>query len=227
MLKKYFEATQEAMEIATAILIKQGFFNGSMLGSFILLYAILSIYGSYLIYTDLEVTGCDPSAGNPLNVTCSNSGADVFGAMLGVAFAGQGISQVGSFLECFAAARVAAFEALTAINRKPGAPEETLYHEPTEADDRDGVSDTNKSSHSSAIGDLETPQGRVKAILPKYLIDATSEKGLKPQNVQGQLKFDNVKFHYPTRPGQQILNDFSVDIDAGKTIAFVGPRYVS
>jgi ATP-binding cassette subfamily B (MDR/TAP) protein 1 len=74
---------------------------------------------------------------------------------------------------------------------------------------------------------LETPKGRVKAVLPKYLIDATSEKGLKPENVQSQLKFDNVKFHYPTRPGQQILNDFSVDIDAGKTIAFVGPRYVS
>lgn len=225
MLKKYFSATQEAMTIATSILLKQGFFNGSMLGSFILLYAILCLYGSYLIYSDLEVTGCDASAGNPDNITCDNAGPDVFGAMLGVAFAAQGISQVGSFLECFAAARVAAHEALTAINRKPGAPEETIYHEPT-TDAEDTGSDSNKSTRSSVVGEVgDTPQGKVKAILPEYLIDATSDEGQKPENVQGHIKFDYVQFHYPTRPGQQVLNDFSIDIDAGKTIAFVGPRY--
>jgi len=55
------------------------------------------------------------------------------------------------------------------------------------------------------------------------LIDATSEEGKKPEEVKGQLTFDSVHFHYPTRPGQQILNDFTIDIAAGKTIAFVGP----
>ena len=44
-------------------------------------------------------------------------------------FAAQGISQVGNFLENFSAAKVAAANALKAINRTHGAPEETLYHE--------------------------------------------------------------------------------------------------
>eukprot|EP00980_Cylindrotheca_fusiformis_P015007 scaffold4127_cov126-Cylindrotheca_fusiformis.AAC.3 len=222
MLKKYNEATQKAREIATSILLKQGFFNGNLLGSFILLYAILSIFGSYLISQDIEDTGCDPSGGSSATPTCDNSGPDVFGAMLGVAFAGQGISQVGSFLEAFSAARVAANDALTAINRKPGAPEETIYHTPAEGSEI--ASESNKSNHSSVVGETDDlSKGKVKAILPKYLIDATSDEGKKPDDVQGRITFDNVRFHYPTRPGQQILNDFSIDIPAGKTIAFIGP----
>merc|ERR1711933_2738 len=35
--------------------------------------------------------------------------------------------------------------------------------------------------------------------------------------------FENVGFYYPTRPGQTVLNDLSIDVPAGKTIAFVGP----
>eukprot|EP00980_Cylindrotheca_fusiformis_P009861 scaffold2184_cov128-Cylindrotheca_fusiformis.AAC.7 len=226
MLKKYYEATGQAVEVATGILLKQGFFNGSMLGSFVFLYAIVCIYGSYLISEDVEDTGCDPSGGYSATPTCDNSGPDVFGAMFGVAFAGQGISQVGSFLEAFSAARVAANEALSAIKRKPGAPEETLYHDATPAEGSETASETKKSTHSSVAGETdESGNRKVKAILPEYLIDATSDKGKKPDDVQGHITFDNVRFHYPTRPGQQILNDFSIDVPAGKTIAFVGPRY--
>eukprot|EP00980_Cylindrotheca_fusiformis_P009868 scaffold2184_cov128-Cylindrotheca_fusiformis.AAC.14 len=224
MVKKYNEATQKAKKIATSILLKQGFFNGSMMGSFVLLYGIVCMYGSYLISQDIEDTGCDPSGGISDTPTCDSSGPDIFGAMFGVAFAGQGISQVGSFLEAFGSARVAANEALTAINRKPGAPEETIYHAPA-AEASETASESNKSDHnSSVVGEArELSKGKVKAILPEYLIDATSDKGKKPDDVQGQITFDNVRFHYPTRPGQQILNDFCIDIPAGKTIAFVGP----
>eukprot|EP00980_Cylindrotheca_fusiformis_P007162 scaffold1505_cov118-Cylindrotheca_fusiformis.AAC.12 len=225
MLKKYYEATQQAKEIATSILLKQGFFNGSMLGSIVFLYGIVCIYGSHLISQDVEDTGCDPSGGYSPTPTCENSGSDVFGAMFGVAFAGQGVSQVGTFLEAFSAARVAANEALTAINRKPGAPEHTIYQTGNAEEGSEAVaSEANKSNHSSVVGETdEVMRRKVKAILPKYLIDATSDKGLKPEDVQGRITFDNVRFHYPTRPGQQILNDFSIDIPAGKTIAFVGP----
>lgn len=226
MIQKYSDATQEAMEIATKTLWKMGFFNGGMLGSFILLYCVLCIFGSYLLYSDIRDTGCDPSAGNPTVATCDNAGPDVFGAMLGVAFAAQGITQVGSFVECFAAARVAAYQALQAINRKPGAPEETIYHEENEktSTSADETSKSSKSEKSeTAIGDIDGSL-RVKAVLPQYLIDATSEEGKKPEKVEGRLTFDSCRFHYPTRPGQQILNDFTIDIPAGKTIAFVGPR---
>lgn len=220
LLEQYAEATQEAKEIATAVLMKQGCANGSMLGSFLILYAVLALYGTYLLYNDVSDSGCDPSAGVSDNERCDNSGPDVFGAMLGVAFSAQGIGQVGNFLETFSTAKVAAFNALTAINRKIGAGEKYIYHTP----DDDKSENMSSTTHSSSHGDLETPEGRVKAILPKYEIDSTSPAGLKPKDIEGRLTFENVKFRYPTRPAQQILNGFSIDVPAGKTIAFVGPR---
>lgn len=129
--------------------------------------------------------------------------------------AAQGISQVGTFLETFSAARVAAYSALKAINRKPGRPEEIIYYDPDDEKD-ESMSRTSRSVNSVEI---ETPEGRVKAILPAFEIDSFSEAGLKPENVQGQLSFDGVKFVYPTRPGHTILDGLSVDIPAGKTIA--------
>jgi ATP-binding cassette subfamily B (MDR/TAP) protein 1 len=95
MVNVYKEATHEAFTSSVKILIKQGFANGAMLGSFLLLYCILTLYGTALLYRDVEETGCDPSGAIMTNTTCETSGSDVFGAMLGVAFAAQGVSQVG------------------------------------------------------------------------------------------------------------------------------------
>lgn len=39
----------------------------------------------------------------------------------------------------------------------------------------------------------------------------------------GALRFDNVVFHYPTRPEVAALHDFSLDIRPGETVAVVGP----
>jgi ATP-binding cassette subfamily B protein len=41
--------------------------------------------------------------------------------------------------------------------------------------------------------------------------------------VKGAIKFDNVTFRYPSRPKVAALNDFSLDIKAGETVALVGP----
>lgn len=232
MIKQYMEATQQAFISATRPLIYQGFVAGMMLGSFLIMYAILTLYGSYLIYKDVMEVGCDPSGAVPDNETCTTSGISVFGAMLGIAFAAQGASQVGNFFETFTGARVAVGHAITAISRKPGRPEEYIYHVEKEktkgdkssnsGDDNESVSSSNTDSrHSSHM--IETPEGRVKAILPAYEIDAMSTEGSKPENVEGRLTFKDVKFNYPTRPGHTILNGLSIDIPAGKTIAFVGP----
>jgi ATP-binding cassette subfamily B (MDR/TAP) protein 1 len=219
MIDQYKDATLEAYKIATGVLLKQGFANGSMLGSFLCLYAVLTLFGTYLIYKDVEEVGCDPSGAVDLtaNAACENNGPDVFGAMLGVAFAAQGISQVGTFLETFATARAAVHSALQAINRKPGAEELTIYHDPEEEEENENT--MSRTSRSIQSADLETPEGRIKAILPRYEIDSSSDAGKKPKKVQGQIAFENVKFHYPTRPGHTILNGLNVDIPAGKTIA--------
>lgn len=45
-----------------------------------------------------------------------------------------------------------------------------------------------------------------------------------PTLAQGaRLRFDNVHFHYPTRPDQAALNGVTIDIAPGATVAVVGP----
>jgi ATP-binding cassette subfamily B protein len=44
-----------------------------------------------------------------------------------------------------------------------------------------------------------------------------------PPRVTGAMRFDNVTFHYPSRPDSAALANFSLDVSAGETIAFVGP----
>ncbi|MBZ6380690.1 ABC transporter transmembrane domain-containing protein [Sphingomonas sanguinis] len=39
----------------------------------------------------------------------------------------------------------------------------------------------------------------------------------------GALRFEHVVFHYPTRPEVAALNDFSLDVRPGETVAVVGP----
>ena len=83
MIRQYTEATQEAFDQAVKVVFKEGLANGGMLGSFMILYCILVLYGTSLLYKDIEKTGCDPSGGVTGNETCSSSGSEVFGAMLG------------------------------------------------------------------------------------------------------------------------------------------------
>jgi ATP-binding cassette subfamily B protein len=44
-----------------------------------------------------------------------------------------------------------------------------------------------------------------------------------PARVRGAIRFDNVSFHYPSRPDSAALANFSLDVAPGETIAFVGP----
>ena len=173
----------------------------SILGNFLSIYIILTLYGGYLLYTAVRNTGCDPSGSVENNDTCSTSASDVFGAMLGLAFAGQGLSQVGNFLENFSAARVACRPGIEAINRRVGEGE---------------------NSSKSNIGNIE--DGTLsKNVLSEYQIDSSSSNGLKPKDVNGEIAFKDVSFSYPTRPASQIFSNFSLQIKAGTTVALVGP----
>lgn len=40
---------------------------------------------------------------------------------------------------------------------------------------------------------------------------------------EGRIRFDNVSFHYPSRPAMKALDRFSIDIKPGENVAFVGP----
>nr|ODN89989.1 ATP-binding cassette, subfamily B (MDR/TAP), member 1 [Cryptococcus depauperatus CBS 7841] len=53
-------------------------------------------------------------------------------------------------------------------------------------------------------------------------IDSASKEGLKPDTVHGTISFEGVDFHYPSRPGVTILENFTTTFEAGKTFALVG-----
>ncbi|OMO72407.1 hypothetical protein CCACVL1_17825 [Corchorus capsularis] len=53
-------------------------------------------------------------------------------------------------------------------------------------------------------------------------IDRNSESGLELESVSGLVELKNVDFAYPSRPEVKILNNFSLSVPAGKTIALVG-----
>jgi ATP-binding cassette subfamily B protein len=44
-----------------------------------------------------------------------------------------------------------------------------------------------------------------------------------PGSAAGRVRFEGVRFHYPSRPETPALDDFTLDIAPGETVAFVGP----
>ncbi|KAF2289882.1 hypothetical protein GH714_039013 [Hevea brasiliensis] len=56
----------------------------------------------------------------------------------------------------------------------------------------------------------------------KPAVDRNSESGLELDSVTGLVELKNVDFSYPSRPDVRILNNFTLNVSAGKTIALVG-----
>ncbi|XP_022767288.1 ABC transporter B family member 1 [Durio zibethinus] len=56
----------------------------------------------------------------------------------------------------------------------------------------------------------------------KPSIDRNGDSGLELESVTGLVELKNVDFAYPSRPDVKILNNFSLSVPAGKTIALVG-----
>jgi len=206
MIRQYSSATHEAYRNGIAPIFKLGLVNGSMLGSFILLYAVLTLYGTYLMYTDVIENQCDPSGAVDVMPTCTNSGPAVFGAMLGVAFAAQGMSQVANSIEAMSSAKSACAQAMVAIGRTLGTGETTVT----------------KIIGTKKEGDEEVDVEETYT-LPEYAIDSSSVRGLKPKDTEGEVVFENVKFAYPTRPDNVIMDGLDLKIESGKTVALVGP----
>ncbi|WOO85368.1 Sophorolipid transporter [Vanrija pseudolonga] len=53
-------------------------------------------------------------------------------------------------------------------------------------------------------------------------IDSANDGGERPASIEGTLTFDDVKFHYPSRPDVPVLKGLSTVFEAGKTCALVG-----
>ena len=54
-------------------------------------------------------------------------------------------------------------------------------------------------------------------------IDSLSKEGLKPDQIYGKVRFENVFFNYPNRPNSKILQGLTLDCNQNETNALVGP----
>jgi ATP-binding cassette, subfamily B, bacterial len=80
---------------------------------------------------------------------------------------------------------------------------------------------------SDVWGDVLRAAGAMERISELFGEQATitdpPHPQLLPQPVRGALRFENVEFHYPSRPDAPALHHFNLDIRPGETVALVGP----
>ncbi|WP_288902657.1 ABC transporter transmembrane domain-containing protein [uncultured Sneathiella sp.] len=82
-------------------------------------------------------------------------------------------------------------------------------------------------SLSEVWGELQRAAGASERLLELLAEEPTVSIPAEPlpigSSIEKNIHFDNVTFHYPSRPDQAALNDFSLEIQKGETVALVGP----
>jgi len=82
-------------------------------------------------------------------------------------------------------------------------------------------------SLSEVVGELQRAAGateRLMELLATRSAIVTPENPTPlPEPAAGAVAFDDVTFHYPTRPDRSALMNFSLRIEPGETVALVGP----
>ena len=80
---------------------------------------------------------------------------------------------------------------------------------------------------SEVWGEVQRGAGAMERLsellIAQPAIRAPKKPALLPDRASGRISFKNVKFSYPSRPDAMALEDFSLDIAPGETVAFVGP----
>ena len=80
---------------------------------------------------------------------------------------------------------------------------------------------------SEVFGELQRAAGATERLVelleaePEIL--APDKPAPLPSAPAGSIIFDNVTFHYPSRPDRAALSQFSLDVQPGETVALVGP----
>jgi ATP-binding cassette subfamily B protein len=82
-------------------------------------------------------------------------------------------------------------------------------------------------SLSEVWGDLQRAAGALERLMEllheQPAIAAPSHPKPLPMPARGAVTFDNVTFHYPTRPDSAALKGFSLSVQPGEAVARVGP----
>jgi len=86
---------------------------------------------------------------------------------------------------------------------------------------------TSAAALTEMWGEVQRAAGameRLSELLQAQPVIRAPERPLElPARVRGNIQFDNVTFHYPSRPQHPALDNFSLEVTPGESIAFVGP----
>ncbi|XP_035314154.1 multidrug resistance protein 2 isoform X4 [Cricetulus griseus] len=81
----------------------------------------------------------------------------------------------------------------------------------------------NASSFAPDYAKAKVSASHIIRIMEKIpSIDSYSTRGLKPNWLEGNVKFNEVVFNYPTRPDIPVLQGLSLEVKKGQTLALVG-----
>jgi ATP-binding cassette subfamily B (MDR/TAP) protein 1 len=78
------------------------------------------------------------------------------------------------------------------------------------------------------VPDISSAKGAGAAIIklidsiPEIDAESTEGKHISGETVRGQIRFENIHFRYPTRPGTRVLRGLSFKIEPGTYVALVG-----
>ncbi|VAW90181.1 Efflux ABC transporter, permease/ATP-binding protein [hydrothermal vent metagenome] len=80
---------------------------------------------------------------------------------------------------------------------------------------------------SEVWGELQRAAGATERLMELLHIQSDVQSPQTPVSLHGSLEgavqFDNVRFHYPSRPDHAAINKLSLKIKSGETVALVGP----
>ncbi|KAL9190432.1 hypothetical protein ACHAXT_007643 [Thalassiosira profunda] len=119
-IDNYKGATKEACDTATKREWALGFANGAVMGSMLLGYIAVTLFGLWLLYDAVLETGCDPSNAVPMNEPCPTTGMEIFGALFAISIAAMALPQVSGAAESLQGAQAAAGPAFVLKRRVDG-----------------------------------------------------------------------------------------------------------
>lgn len=80
---------------------------------------------------------------------------------------------------------------------------------------------------SEVWGDVQRAAGATERLMEILLMQPDIRAPIAPRRLslpaKGAIAFDNVTFHYPSRPEHAALTDFTLEVNPGEAIALVGP----
>lgn len=80
---------------------------------------------------------------------------------------------------------------------------------------------------SEVIGELQRAAGAAERLMEMLALAPAITSPAQPMAltlpVQGRLCFDDVTFHYPSRPDKAAISQLSLSIESGQSVAIVGP----